>query len=72
MFYLIFISAMAAGGVLIGQRRGCHVSLLIVYGVFIFFFGCVPLLTEGNEILKFASIDERDYKLMCNLTLNEI
>ena len=72
LFFLIFISAMAAVGVLIGQRRECHASVLLIYGVSVFFFGAIPLLVEGSEILKFTSIAESDYKLMCNLTLEEI
>ena len=63
---------MAAVGVLIGQRRECHISILVIYGIFIFFFGAIPLLVEGNDILKFTSIPESDYKLMCNMTLEQI
>ena len=46
--------------------------MLLIYGVSVFFFGAIPLLVEGNDILKFTGIAESDYKLMCNLTLQEI
>jgi len=58
---------MAILGFCITQKRGFHVGIIGVFAFSLLFFGCIPLLVEGNAILEISRIKNSEIDSLCSM-----
>lgn len=67
---LIFVFSMLTFA--ITSKRNAPLFIPLLYAVFMFFFGAIPLMAEGNAILQLSRVENRTIETMCALNPREL
>lgn len=67
LFYTIFLTTMAIVGGYLTKKRGCHISIIGIYAIALLFFGCIPLMFEGNKIMEISKMRDSEIDNLCSM-----
>ena len=73
VFFICLVTNMlACTGCFITHKRNVNPLCIVGYGTCLFFLGFIPLVTQGDILMKFGRIPEQGLQTMCNLSPQEL
>lgn len=72
VFVALFVFVMSLFTIAITSKRNAHFMVPLIYAIFVFFFGAIPMMAEGNAILSISRVDNVTLDEMCTLNPRDL
>jgi len=63
---------LACSGFFITYKRGTNPVCILIYGSLLFFLGFIPLVSQGDALMRFSRLNDYNLDIMCNLPPKEL